>query len=266
METLKAGLGDAWSAIATFVPKLVAFLIILLIGWLIAKAVAKGLTLVLDKLGFPKLIEKTGLSGTLRQSNVDATQIIAKLAYFFILLIALQMAFGAFGPTNPVSALLSDVIKFLPRVVVAIVLIVVAAAIAKAVRDLIGTALSGRGAAGLLGTIAYWLIVSFGIIAALNQIQVATTVTTPVLVTVLATIGGVVVVGFGGGLIKVTSERWPGWLNSLEGQVGKGQGSDAHSGSTSGTLSAQYSEEAQHSQQALYSQEPPTPPHGVGPR
>ncbi|MGH3519576.1 MAG: mechanosensitive ion channel family protein [Haloechinothrix sp.] len=263
VEQLKDGLGQAWGLVATFVPKFIGFLIILLIGWLIAKAIAKGLTLVLNKLGFSNLIEKTGLSGTLRQSNLDATGIIAKLVYYFILLIALQLAFGVFGPTNPVSALLNDVIAFLPRVVVAIVLLIVAAAIAKVVRDLLASALAGRGAAGLLGTIAYWLIVSFGI-AALNQIQVATTVTTPVLVTVLATIGGVIVVGFGGGLIKATSEKWPGWLGNLEGEFGKRQAGTAHNGpahdspaqvsSTSGTLGERYGNET------------PTPPHGVAPR
>lgn len=249
VEQLKDGLGQAWGLVATFVPKLVGFLIILLIGWFIAKMVAKGLTLVLNKLGFSNLIEKTGMSGTLRQSNVDATGIIAKLAYYFILLIALQMAFGAFGPANPVSELLNSVIAFLPNIVVAIVLVIVAAAIAKVVRDLVTTALAGRGAAGLLGTVAYWLIVSFGIIAALNQVKIATAVTTPVLVTVLATLGGVIVVGFGGGLIRATSDRWPGWLNNIEGQFGKGADTGAHTGSASGTLGGQYSDT-------------PTPPQG----
>lgn len=257
VDQLKEGLGDAWSAIATFVPKLFAFLIILLIGWLIAKAVAKGLTVVLNRLGFPKLIEKTGLSGMLSQSKVDATGIIVKLAYYFILLIALQLAFGTFGPTNPVSALLNDVIAFLPRIVIAIVLVIVAAAVGNAVRGLIGNALAGQGAGRMLASIAYYLILAFGIIAALNQIQIATTVTGPVLITVLATVGGVIVVGFGGGLIKATSERWPGWLASLEGQFGAG-------GNAGGQASEQATSQARTpaAAGARASQEPPTPPHG----
>lgn len=238
LDQLKSGLGDAWSAIATFVPKLFAFLIILLIGWLIAKAVAKGLTLLLNKLGFSNLVEKTGLTGMLNRSNIDATGIIVKLVYYFILLIALQMAFGAFGP-NPVSVLLNDVIKFLPQVVVAIVLVIVAAAVANAVRSLIQSALSGRSAGHLMATIAYWAILAFGVIAALNQVGVATIVTGPVLIAVLATVGGVIVVGFGGGLIKATSERWPNWLDNIEGQVKGGGQPAAGAGSTSGTLGSQ---------------------------
>ena len=219
-EQLKDGLGQAWNLVATFVPKLVGFLIILFIGWLIAKAVAKALELVLGKLGFGKLVEKTGLTGMLGQAKIDATGIVVKLVYYFILLIALQLAFGVFGASNPVSQLINDIIAFLPRVLVALVLIIVAAAIAKVVRDVVTSALSARPAGRLMGTIAYWLIMAFGIIAALGQVNIATAVTGPVLITVLATIGGVIVVGFGGGLIKPAQDRWQGWLASLQGQLG----------------------------------------------
>lgn len=254
-EQLKDGLGQAWNLVATFVPKLIGFLIILLIGWLIAKGVSKALSLVLGRLGFSRLIDKTGLSGFLKQSSVDATGIIAKLVYYFILLIALQLAFGVFGASNPVSQLLNEVIAFLPRVVVGIVLIIVAAAIAKVVRDLVTSALAGRPAGQMLGTVAYWLIMAFGIIAALNQVNIATTVTTPVLITVLATIGGVVVVGFGGGLIKPAQQRWDGWLDGLRGQFG-----GSTKGSQSGNLGAGGS--GQHAAQPT---DPPTPPTGMPP-
>ncbi|RZS38831.1 putative transporter (transmembrane protein) [Herbihabitans rhizosphaerae] len=219
-DQLKEGLGQAWALIATFVPKLLGFLIILFIGWLIAKAVAKGLSMVLNKLGFNRMMEKTGLTNMLRGSGVDAGGIIVKLAYYFILLIGLQLAFGVFGPSNPVSVLLNDVIAFLPRIVVAVVLVIVAAAVAKVVRDLITSSLGNRPFAPMLGTIAYAFLIAIGIIAALNQVNIATTVTMPVLITVLATVGGVIIVGFGGGLIRPMQERWGGWIDRFQGQMG----------------------------------------------
>lgn len=235
-EQLKDGLGQAWTLVASFVPKLIGFLIILLIGWLIAKGVAKALTFVLGKLGFSKLIEKTGLTGMLQRSDIDATAIIAKLVYYFILLLALQLAFGMFGPSNPISQFLNRIIGFLPRIVVALVLVIVAAAIAKVLRDLIVGALGNRQSGRLLGTIGYWLVMALGIIAALNQVQIATTVTLPVLITVLATVGGVVVVGFGGGLIRPAQQRWDGWLAGMQQQFGKdgGAGTQASTTSTAG--------------------------------
>ncbi|WP_436495525.1 mechanosensitive ion channel family protein [Actinokineospora sp. HUAS TT18] len=219
---LREGLGAAWSMVATFVPKLLGFLIILLIGWLIAKAVSKGLSMVMGKLGFSRLMEKTGMSNMARNSGVDVGAILVKLVYYFILLIALQLAFGVFGESNPVSQLLNQVIAFLPRILVAIVLLVVAAAVAKVVRDLITSALGSRPFGPMLGTVAYVFIIAFGVIAALNQVEIATTVTMPVLITVLATIGGILVVGLGGGLIKPMSDRWSGWLERMQTQMGTG--------------------------------------------
>ncbi|MBB1160036.1 MULTISPECIES: mechanosensitive ion channel family protein [Amycolatopsis] len=233
-EQLKDGLGQAWNLVATFVPKLVGFLIILLIGWLIAKAVSKAVGLVLGKLGFTRMVEKTGLTGMVKGANLDATAVLVKLVYYFILLIALQLAFGVFGQSNPVSQLLNDIIAFLPRILVAVVLIIVAAAIAKVVRDVVAGALSGRPAGRLLSTIAYWLVMAFGIIAALGQVNIATAVTGPILIAVLATAGGVIVVGFGGGLIKPAQERWGGWLANLQGQVGSGAGGSREPGQVSG--------------------------------
>ncbi|MGQ0842022.1 mechanosensitive ion channel family protein [Actinokineospora sp.] len=221
---LREGLGQAWAMVATFVPKLLGFFIVLLVGWLIAKGVSKALSVVMGKLGFGRLMERTGMSGLVRSSGVDVGVILVKLVYYFILLIALQLAFGVFGPSNPVSQLLNEVIAFLPRILVAIVLVVVAAAVGRVVRDLITSALGNRPFAPMLGTIAYVFIIAFGVIAALNQVNIATSVTTPVLITVLATIGGIIVVGLGGGLVRPMQDRWGGWLERAQAEMGSGKG------------------------------------------
>jgi hypothetical protein len=59
-------------------------------------------------------------------------------------------------------------------------------------------------------------VLALGVIAALNQIGVATTVTAPVLIAVLATVGGVIVVGVGGGMVRPMQQRWERWLNRAE--------------------------------------------------
>jgi hypothetical protein len=212
------GISDAWGALVAFVPKLVAFLVILLIGWLIAKALAKIVNKVLEKVGFDRVVERGGLKQALERSKYDASDIIAKLVYYAILLIALQFAFGVWGP-NPVSALLTAIVAWLPLAVVAIIIVVITAAIAKAVKETVATALGGLSYGNLVATIASVFIWALGIIAALNQIGVATTVTTPVLITVLATLGGVLVVGMGGGLIKPMQQRWDRWLGRVESEL-----------------------------------------------
>ena len=132
-----------------------------------------------------------------------------------MLLVTLQLAFGIWGP-NPISDLIAGVIAWLPRAFVAIVIVVVAAAIANAVKDIISSALGGLSYGRVLANIASVFILGLGVIAALNQIGVATAVTTPVLIAVLATVGGILVVGVGGGLIRPMQSRWESWLTRAE--------------------------------------------------
>ncbi|ONI87297.1 hypothetical protein ALI22I_22980 [Saccharothrix sp. ALI-22-I] len=210
------GLGQAWAVVATFVPKLLGFLVVLFIGWLIAKALARAVRFLLKRVGFDRLVERSGLGGAMAQSPIDASRLIVKIVYYFVLLIVLQLAFGVFGTGNAVSALLNDVIAYLPRIVVAIILVIVAAAIGKALRGLVTGALGARPYTRMLGNITYGFIVALGAIAALNQLGIAVAVTMPVLITVLATIAGVIVIGVGGGLIRPMQQRWEGWLNRIQ--------------------------------------------------
>jgi prepilin signal peptidase PulO-like enzyme (type II secretory pathway) len=128
----QGGVSSAWSNVITFVPKLAAALVIILVGYLLAKVVASVLDKVLERVGFDRAVERGGLRQALARSRYDPSDVIAKLAFWLIFLVSLQLAFGVFGP-NPVSDLLRGLIAYLPNELVAIVIVVVAAAIAKAV-------------------------------------------------------------------------------------------------------------------------------------
>ncbi|QFZ16650.1 mechanosensitive ion channel family protein [Saccharothrix syringae] len=215
---LGQGVSDAWRAVITFVPRLVGFLLILLIGWFVAKALAKVVDKVLERVGFDRVVERGGVKQALARSEYDASDVIARLVYYAVLLITLQVAFGVWGP-NPVSALLTGIVAWLPRAAVAVVIVVVAAAIAKAVKELVGSALGGLSYGRVVANAASIFIIGLGVIAALNQIGVATTVTTPVLITVLATLGGIAVIGVGGGLVRPMQQRWERWLSRAETEI-----------------------------------------------
>jgi hypothetical protein len=120
-----------------------------------------------------------------------------------------------FGP-NPISALLTDIVAFLPRIAVAIIIVVIASAVAAAVKDLVMSVTGRLSYGNVLANIASVFIIALGVIAALSQIGVAVAVTLPVLITVLATIGGILVVGVGGGLIRPMQQRWERWLDRAE--------------------------------------------------
>ncbi|TDB69557.1 hypothetical protein [Micromonospora sp. KC721] len=207
--------GDAFRAVMLFLPKALAFLAILVLGWLAARAVLKIVDRVLERVHFDRAVERGGIKTALARSPYDASDIVAKLAYYAVLLVTLQLAFGIWGP-NPISDLIAGVIAWLPRAFVAIVIVVVAAAIAHAVKDIISSALGGLSYGRVLANIASVFLIGLGVIAALNQIGVATAVTTPVLVAVLATAGGILVVGVGGGLVRPMQSRWEAWLSRAE--------------------------------------------------
>jgi hypothetical protein len=209
-----AALTDMWRSVLLFVPKALAFIAILIIGYFVAKFVLKVVDRVLERVGFDRAVERSGLGRTLARARYDASDILARLAYYTVLLFTLQLAFGVWGP-NPISDLISAVISWLPRAFVAILIIVVAAAIAAAVRDLITGALGGLSYGRLIANVVSIFIIALGVIAALNQVGIATTVTQPVLVAVLATVAGILIVGVGGGLVRPMQRRWEGWLDRM---------------------------------------------------
>jgi hypothetical protein len=201
------GVSDAWSTVATFIPKLLAFLVILLIGWLVAKAVEKILDKVLERVGFDRWVERGGIKRALANSTYDASSILGRIVYYAILLFTLSVAFGVFGP-NPISDYLGAVIGYLPRLFAAILILVIAAAVAAAVKGLVENTLGGLSYGRILANAASVLILVVGVVAALDELQIATAVVNAVLYAALAAIAGVVIVAVGGGGIRPMQQRW----------------------------------------------------------
>jgi mechanosensitive ion channel-like protein len=203
----QGGVSSAWSNVITFVPKLAAALLIILVGYLIAKVVAGVLNKVLERVGFDRAVERGGLKQALARSKYDPSDIIAKLAFWLIFLVSLQIAFGVFGP-NPISDLLQGLIAYLPNVFVAIVIIVVAAAIAKTVTDLLSNLLSSVSGGPMMAKGAGIAILVFGAFAALDQLQIAPRIVTGLWYAILAIVVGSAVVAIGGGGIKSMQRYW----------------------------------------------------------
>ena len=209
------GLQNAWNDVIEFVPKLFAFLIIMIIGYIIAKLISKALNAILEKVGFDKAVERGGVRKALEKSKFDASDIVAKLIFYALFLIVLQMAFGVFGD-NPISDLLRSVIAYLPRVIVAVIIIVVASAIGAAVRELIDAAIGGLSYGKALGTAAGAAILVVGIFAALNELLIAPQIVTGLFYALLAIIVGSAVISIGGGGIQPMRERWTNVLSKYD--------------------------------------------------
>ena len=210
-----AGIEDASSRVAMFVPKLVAFLLILGLGYLVAKALAKALDALLERTGFDRAVDRGVVRKALAGSSYDASDVVAKVVFYTLLLLVLQAAFGVFGP-NPISAMLTDVVAFLPKAFVAIVIVVVASVVAAGVKDVVGNTLGGLSYGKPLANAASVAVLFFGVIAALQQIEVAPLVTDRVLTAVLFAVAGIAIVAVGGGGIQPMRAQWEKALNRVE--------------------------------------------------
>jgi len=201
------GVSDAWSNVAAFVPKLVAFLVILLIGWLVAKALERILDKVLERVGFDRWVERGGIKRALASSRYDASSILGRLVFYAVLLFTLSVAFGVFG-SNPISDYLRAVIAYLPKIFIAIVILVIAAALGAGAKALVQNALGGLPYGRLLANLASAVIIVIGVFAALNVLAIATAVVNAVLYAGLAAIAGIAIVAIGGGGVRPMQERW----------------------------------------------------------
>ncbi len=215
---IKQSFTNLLDTVVQFLPKLVGFLLILIIGYIIAKALEKILAKVLQKVGFDRLVERGGVKKALAKSQYDAAGILARLVFYTVMLFVLSTAFGVFGD-NPISTYLTAVVGYLPKVFVAILIIVIAAAVAAGVKGLIENTMGGLSYGSVLANAASVLILALGIIAALNQLQIAENVVNAVLYASLAALVGIVIVAVGGGGIGPMRSRWESALSKVEAEA-----------------------------------------------
>jgi hypothetical protein len=204
---IQSGLTEAWERIITFVPKFLGFLAILIIGYFVAKLVARIVDRLLERVGFDRWVERGALKTALDRSRFDASDILSVVAFWAIFLIALQLAFGVFGP-NPVSDLITGIIAYLPNLFAAVVILVIVAALAKVVTDLLSAALGAVAGGEWIARGAGIAILVIGIFAALNQLQIAPAIVTGLFYAMLAIVVGVAIVAFGGGGIQTARRYW----------------------------------------------------------
>ena len=211
---------DGFRSVATFVPKLLGFLVILLVGYFIAKLVAKVVDKLLERAGFDRAVERGGIKKALAKSSYDASDIVAKLVFFAIFIPVLSAAIGVLG-IAALEAPLAAFIALIPKILVAIVLVVIGAVLAGAAKSFIANTLGGLSYGSLLANAAAVLILFGFVKSALDQVGVATVVTSALLYTVFAAVAGVIIVGVGGGLIKPMQSRWESMLNKADSEKDK---------------------------------------------
>src|SRR5215210_2302333 len=166
----------ALSLFLAAIPRIIGFIVILIIGWLIAGALAAAVAALLRAVRFNDLAQRSGLSGFVQNMGLrtDPAGVMANIVKWFVRLIVLVVAFDALG-LPAVSAVLQQFLLWIPNLVVALVVLVIAGLAANALASLVrgATAQAGLGNPDLLATIARVAVWAFGIVVAVNQIGIA---------------------------------------------------------------------------------------------
>ncbi len=169
-------LSNAVNLILTFIPRLIGFLVILIVGLIIASLVSKAVAFLLRKVGFDRISDRIGLTRFEQRMGVqmDSAGILARVVYWFILLIFLVPAADALG-LPAVSSILNTLVAFLPNVFVAILVLFLGALAATVVADLVrgATASTNVGNPNIFANIARWAIIGFAALIALEQLKIA---------------------------------------------------------------------------------------------
>jgi hypothetical protein len=203
---VESGFEEAFQDAIQLLPKIGYFLLILIVGIFLAKAVQKILTKVLQRVGFDQMVERGGVKKALSKSKYDAAEILAKIVYYFIFLLVLSAAFGVFGSDNPVSRFLSEIVAFLPSLFVAVLAIIIAAAIAAAVKDLLSNMLGGLSYGNLLANAASLFILAVGVFFALGELGIAPLIVGGIFYALLALVVLPPIIAFGVGGIEPARE------------------------------------------------------------
>src|ERR687889_1490841 len=111
-------LQDALSALLSFIPQLIGALIILIIGYVIAKALQAIVGRVLEGIGFDGWRERGGINQFFDRADTEHTphSILGRLVFWFVFIIAITMAADALGIPQ-VSAVLGQLIAYIPRII-----------------------------------------------------------------------------------------------------------------------------------------------------
>src|SRR4030095_9731567 len=175
-EAFMTSMSGALMVFMAAIPKIIAFVLILVIGWVFAALIAKGVALLLRKVRFNDLAQRAGIAGFMESMGTDSAGFLAGIAKWFIRLIAVVVAFDALG-LPAVSEFLRAVLLWIPNLVVALVVLVIGGLAAKALSMFVKGAVekAGIGSPNLLATIASVGVWAFAIIVAVNQLGIGAT-------------------------------------------------------------------------------------------
>ena len=221
VNMLLESIRESLHQVGVFLPRLLLAIVIVVIGWLLAKAVRFAVVRALRAINLNVVTEKAGIDHFLKQggTEVDTIRVLGSLSYWLVILAALMIASNSLDLTL-VTDLIGRIVLFVPKVMLAVVIVVFGAYFARFVASALTTYLRDThvGEAALIGRLALYAIMVFVIMIALDQIGVGDIVRQAFLI-IIAAIALGLALAFGlGGQKRAADviERWSRAANDKE--------------------------------------------------
>src|SRR5215210_3527231 len=194
MQAVTQSLSDGLGAILGALPALIGALLILIIGFIIAKVLQGITTKVLQSMGFEGWMESGGIKQFFDRSQTQQTplSILGKLIFWLVFFIAITMAVDTLG-ISAISDVLAQFIAYIPQIIAAILILVLATLLANFVAGIV------RGATGsnVVGSVAQYGIIVFAAFAALTQLGIAPELIAPTFLILLGAVALAAAIAFG---------------------------------------------------------------------
>jgi len=227
METGIRDLGDAvltsltgaLTMLMAAIPRIVGFLVIVAIGWLVASLLARGVAALLHAVRFDHLAERAGFTDLTRKMGIrsSSSNFIALVTKWFVRLITLVVAFDALG-VPAVSDVLRQLLLWLPNLAVAVVILVIAGVVANALASVVRGAIAKAGIAkpNVMAAIVRGAVLAFGVLVALNQIGVAQSLVNILFMAVVGAAALAIGLAFGLGGRDAAARIVSGWYETAQ--------------------------------------------------
>jgi len=201
LDATKLALQDLWKGFIDFIPSLLGAIVVFLIGWIIAVAIGKLVAEILKRIQFNRIFESGDWKKALQNIKVDASAFIGAIIKWVLLIVFLIVAVQILGFIQ-LKDFFNDVLSYLPNVVVAAFMFVIAVIIADILEKIVRAAVEGSkmGYGGVVGAIVKWSIWVSALFAILLQLGIAETLVTTIVqgIVALVVIAGGIAFGLGG--------------------------------------------------------------------
>ena len=199
-QGLVGAMGALWTRVAVFIPNLIGAMVLVLLGFVVAKLLDTLLSKVLAKIGLDRLMAGTGLTKMIGRVGiqVSVSTLIGKIVYWFILLVFLVSAAELLG-LERVSATLDVLALYVPKVFGAALVLLAGVLLAQLLNGVVRGAAEGVALeyANGLGRIAQGLIIIIRLSVAIGQLEVKTDLLNNVIAIVLISVGAAVALALG---------------------------------------------------------------------